>query len=362
MIRSPMRCGVAGAVPILTVAGGLMLGACTGPGQYYDPWDVDVVAARGPLTGVDAYPAALFETYVALAREEVGEGDWDDTRFFLDKARMLLAGDVPPPTALDARDLSPEWQAPLGAARARFMAARIGGARSLAPLSLAEAQGAFECWLQEAEENRPWQVRAELAVCQDGFAEAMAAVDEGLSSDAVVLLPGPDGAVGAVQVHAAGTAGEGLTLDTAGSGGAVGASDTAPRALAFIAEDTRTLFGGALDARPAPPVRFALDGFVPGDARLPAGADAVLSAIVAEAEARPAYDVVVVGFADTVGDSAVNRRLGSRRAAVVRDRLARAGLRANLIAVASEGETMLAVETADNVNEERNRRVVVTVR
>jgi len=193
------------------------------------------------------------------------------------------------------------------------------------------------------------------------FDWAMLEVEHAMSGDAVVLLPGPDGSVGAVFVSARAGGGEALTLDKAGAGGTVG-SGGGLRAVVFSESDTDYLFGDALDAQPPPPKRFTMAGFAAGDATLPVGSGQVVADVVAEARRRQAYDVQIVGFTDTVGDQAINARLGEQRATAVRGALIAAGLSPAYLSIAGEGETLLAVETADNVDEERNRRVVVSVR
>lgn len=334
----------------------------SGMGGIHDPWNVDAVVAAGPIEGDDSYHEAMFGVFVALARDREGVLDWRGVEFYLDKAKRMLRGELPDPTVVYDPALMILWRAPLEIARARFMAARDGGGRSLAPNALAQAHGFLDCWIREAMENQVGVELPEQMECRMSFDWAMLEVEHKMSSDAVVLLPGPDGAVGAVMVRARAGGGQGLTLETAGAGGALSAGGAAPRPVSFNEADTETLFGGALAAQPPPPKRFTLSGFQAGATALPAGAGAVVAEVVAEALGRRVYDVQIVGFTDTVGDPAVNERLGAQRAIVVRQQLIAGGLDQRYLSIAGQGETLLAVETGDNVDEERNRRVVVTVR
>ncbi len=334
----------------------------SGMGGIHDPWNVDAVVAAGPIDGYDSYHEAMFGVFVALARDREGVLDWRGVEFYLDKAKRMLKGELPDPTVVYDPALMILWRAPLEAARARFMAARDAGGRSLAPDALAQAHGFLDCWIREAMENQVGVELPEQMECRMSFDWAMLEVEHKMSSDAIVLLPGPDGAVGAAVVRARAGGGQGLTLATAGAGGALSAGGTEPRPVSFSEADTETLFGGALAAQPPPPRRFTLFGFQAGAAALPAGAGVVLAEVVAEARRRQAYDVQIVGFTDTVGDPAVNERLGAQRATAVRRQLIAGGLDQRYLDIAGEGETLLAVETGDNVDEERNRRVVVTVR
>jgi OOP family OmpA-OmpF porin len=71
--------------------------------------------------------------------------------------------------------------------------------------------------------------------------------------------------------------------------------------------------------------------------------------------------VEIVGYADTLGDAAYNRDLGARRANAVAEDLSARGVPSSAIAVTTQGETDLAIETGEGVSEPANRRVVITV-
>ena len=71
--------------------------------------------------------------------------------------------------------------------------------------------------------------------------------------------------------------------------------------------------------------------------------------------------IMVTGYADTVGNPAMNVQLSNRRAAVVKDGLVKAGVPAAAISMTGDGETGLLVNTADQTNEPRNRRVAIVI-
>lgn len=77
---------------------------------------------------------------------------------------------------------------------------------------------------------------------------------------------------------------------------------------------------------------------------------------------RPVYQVEVIGYTDTTGTQELNQRLSLQRAQAVRDLLAKDGVAAASISAAGRGKLDPEVPTADQVNEPRNRRVVITVR
>jgi len=329
-------------------------------GGLHDPWNVDAVVVQGPVRGDDTYHETMFDVFVGLARDRESVLDWRGVEFYLDKAKRMLKGELPDPTVVYKPTLMMMFEAPLEAARARFLEARDGGGRSLAPDALAQAHGFLDCWIREAMENHVGVELPQQMECRMSFDWAMLEVEHTMSGDSVVLLPDPDGVVGALVMRSREGRGD-LTLTSAGAGGSLGAGGR-PRPVSFSEKDTETLFGDALAARPQPPRRFTLAGFQAGDALLPVGAGSVLSAIIGDARRRRAYDVQIVGFTDTVGDEATNARLGEQRAQAVRAALIGAGLDPRFLTIAGQGETLLAVDTDDNVEEERNRRVVVTVR
>ena len=127
------------------------------------------------------------------------------------------------------------------------------------------------------------------------------------------------------------------------------------------AEEVKTRFGATLAARPQRPVTFVVY-FVEGREALTEESGRLVETIVAEIAKRPSADVVVVGHTDTVGTDAFNDALGLRRADVVRSALVQSGVGAASIEAVSRGERELAVATADEVPEPRNRRVEVVVR
>lgn len=77
---------------------------------------------------------------------------------------------------------------------------------------------------------------------------------------------------------------------------------------------------------------------------------------------RGANAVMVDGHTDTKGAAAYNEALALSRAGKVADFLKAMGLPAKSIRVGASGENVNAVTTGDNVEEARNRRVVVTIK
>jgi len=87
-----------------------------------------------------------------------------------------------------------------------------------------------------------------------------------------------------------------------------------------------------------------------------------LSEALAEAQARSGSDIVVTGHTDTKGSIEQNDELSRRRAQEVVQLLVERQFPSRRIEAVGRGERELAVPTADDVDEPRNRRVTIEVR
>ncbi len=103
-------------------------------------------------------------------------------------------------------------------------------------------------------------------------------------------------------------------------------------------------------------VEFAL-----GSASLSAQAQQVVREAAASFQRGDATMVRVVGHTDTTGSAEFNQRLSERRAQAVSDALVAAGVPAGVVQQQGVGQRQLIVPTDDNVLEQRNRVVVVTM-
>jgi outer membrane protein OmpA-like peptidoglycan-associated protein len=172
----------------------------------------------------------------------------------------------------------------------------------------------------------------------------------------VVLLPDPQGRDTAVQVRQA--SGE-MLLDKPYA--AARLTDRGPQPASSSAEQVRSQFGAALDARPLPPLQFTLY-FVEGKDEFTDESKRAFDGVFAEIARRPVPDVLVIGHTDRAGNDAFNDALSRQRAEVVRRALAARGLSLETIVVIGRGEREPIVATADGVAEPRNRRVEILVR
>lgn len=177
--------------------------------------------------------------------------------------------------------------------------------------------------------------------------------------DLIVLSPHPeDGALGSVTIST-GAGSASLTQANEGVQVQLGSAPGAPALLP--AAEVQRVFGEALAGMP-PPARRYLLYFESGSETLTPDARALFAEILTTVQQRTRPDVSIIGHTDTTGVASANVLLGLRRADLVRDLLLGAGLAADLVELASHGETNPVVATADNTDEARNRRVEVTVR
>jgi OmpA-OmpF porin, OOP family len=101
--------------------------------------------------------------------------------------------------------------------------------------------------------------------------------------------------------------------------------------------------------------------FATGSAVLSPDAREIVRAAATTAKDNGPAHINVSGHTDTVASQSYNEKLSARRAAAVRKELVADGVPADEIATAALGESDLAVPTANEVPEARNRRVVITV-
>jgi outer membrane protein OmpA-like peptidoglycan-associated protein len=176
-------------------------------------------------------------------------------------------------------------------------------------------------------------------------------------NDLVVVLPESNGHVGAVVVQA----GDSHTLlNTAYAAAAPGSGGTM-QPVTVKPDDVQQIFAGALAAQPIPPKSYTLY-FVSGSDVLVPESKADFEAVFAEISRRKAAEIVVTGHTDTMGARSFNDSLSLERAKAVAKLFIARGVPADSVTEAGRGERELLVQTADQVPEPRNRRVVITVR
>jgi OmpA-OmpF porin, OOP family len=171
-----------------------------------------------------------------------------------------------------------------------------------------------------------------------------------------VVLPNPDGSSGAVTIE---DGQKSVVLDKPYAAGEVRGGVAAP--VKVDPAQVQQIFGNALAAQPILPSHFVLY-FEKDSNTLTPESQRQYQAVFADIKHRAVYEVEVIGHTDTLGNQQHNQQLSMSRAEMIRDRLVHDGISPKSISVAGRGQLDLAVKTADQVAEPKNRRVEITVR
>jgi OOP family OmpA-OmpF porin len=264
--------------------------------------------AENAVPPADSFARALHAGYADLARAELNESDFADSEAFARRALLASSGKPPAPENFGNRHLPPEKLPELAEARARLMSALDGGARRNRPEDAGRAQLAFDCWLQEQEENfQP----AHIADCRARFHAAIAQIPARPLARATLTAPRP-----------------------------VLATVKAPRR----AMPLTTKFV----------IYFDFDA-----AALTTGSVSEIIRAADAARRSGAAMIRITGHADRAGSGGHNMTLSRTRAREVVRALRRLGLPEIEVATQAYGEEKPAVPTVNGIREARNRRVEI---
>lgn len=275
----------------LAAAGLALLSGCAGFGLQE--------AQQVPPQG-DTHARALRAGYLDLSQKEFDEGDYIDSDRFAGRSVTAATGGSVGPEEIAARDLPSDRVGVLTAARQRLVAGLASDAARDKPVVAAEAQVAFDCWMQEQEENfQP----DDIAACRDRFIAAM----EELEAHPPMAAPAPP------------------------------PPPPAPEPMAL----------------PGPfVVYFDFDR-----ADLTTAARTELADVIEAAEKTDGETINITGYTDLAGAEAYNQVLSERRANSVIEFLVGGGVDAARIVGRGLGEANPVVMT--EAPEQRNRRVEI---
>ena len=278
----------------------LMLSGCVGFGVGYDIENMRAAEGKG-----DAFTRKLTEEYRQITLFEADEMyDWGDAGYFARKGLRAAGGEVVDPEPIDARNLPADHVGELTSARADLVGLLDANARTRFPDLAGHAQGRFDCWIEQQEENfQPDHI----AACRKQFYDTLAALK-------AAMAPKPE-----------------------------------PKK--------------AEPAPPPPPMKpetflvfFAFDSD-----KLTAASETVLDNVMKAAKKMGAKDLAITGHADRAGPEEYTLGLSLRRANSVLEGLSARGANADDVSVAGRGEAEPTVATADGVPEPANRRVEIIV-
>ncbi len=127
------------------------------------------------------------------------------------------------------------------------------------------------------------------------------------------------------------------------------------------AQQVEKRYGQLLSVQPAAEQRFTLL-FMPGGAQFTPESSAALADVLARATERPGGEVIIIGHTDRVGSVESNDTLSLQRAQAVRQLVIDRGFDPNRVEAVGRGEREPVVQTADEVEEPKNRRAEIVVR
>lgn len=289
---------------VITIAAlSLLMGACTTELQK---------AQRTQAQGGNDLTRAQSQTYLAMAENQYqGQYDFSGSERFARKSMQAARGEPVAPDSPGDKGLRPvKLNNELVSARQRMVSA-LQITPAPAPALAARAQGAYDCWLDEAADpiyavEGDW-LNSKVQNCRRDFDAAMTELER---------RPTATSTPPAAAVPAARPAG-------------------AQQLLVFFDFDRSDLTPEAQSV-----IRTAANNVRQGGV------------------AR----IQVVGHADRSGSDAYNMALSSRRANAVRAALIRAGVPQNQITTEARGETQPLVPTADGAREPQNRRAEIVAR
>ncbi|MFL9891399.1 OmpA family protein [Paraburkholderia sp. RL17-381-BIF-C] len=175
--------------------------------------------------------------------------------------------------------------------------------------------------------------------------------------DKIILLPDPDGKVGAVIVHSA-SAEQKIDKAYAGvdvtKGGAIEKTTDSQSTV-------ETRYGELLAARPPRPMTFTIFFLFDSATELAPESAATVKQLKAVLATWPAPQLVVVGHTDLAGSQEFNDQLSMQRAKTVAAFLIKQGVPTQKIETAARGKREPLVPTADGVPNRMNRRAVITL-
>ncbi|WP_259460615.1 OmpA family protein [Paraburkholderia sp. BL23I1N1] len=186
----------------------------------------------------------------------------------------------------------------------------------------------------------------------------MLAVLAGCSTpDKIILLPDPEGKIGAVIVHSA--TGE-QTIDKAYAGVGVTKGGAIEKTM-DSQSSVQARYGELLAARPPRPMTFTIFFLFDSATELAPESSATVKKLKAVLATWPAPQLVVVGHTDLAGAQDFNDRLSMQRAQTVATFLIKQGIPAQQMETAARGKRGPLVPTADGVPNRMNRRAVITI-
>lgn len=238
----------------------------------------------------------LYHGYISLSEAEYSEGDYYDSDVFAERAAKAATEGGVGPEEIEDRGLPGDHVAEMTEARAKLITALDAGAAEVDPNRAADAQVYFDCWMQEQEEN--WQPD-DITLCRDNFYAALDGIEPAPVAEAPVV------------------------------------SKPKPQSVRFVVY------------------------FDTGKYNIDTEDETVIGEAKAAAEKLGSPIVKISGNTDTVGSVDYNQKLSEMRAQAVVKVLEAGNTPVRAMVSEANGELKPALVTADETEEQRNRRVEI---
>ena len=125
-------------------------------------------------------------------------------------------------------------------------------------------------------------------------------------------------------------------------------------------EELNKKYKNLIDASPLP--QFSINLFFKKGMHVTSDVVKNISLIAKEARKRYPSQIDIIGYSDTKGPKDKNLKVSKIRAEFIKSILVKFGVKANKINVFAYGESVLLVETDDEISEMKNRRVKIVIR
>lgn len=181
--QGPGRRAPLGIVAMVGALGSVAV-SCGSPVMEARQQDTDPRYQNG--SAAVEFSRELQQRYLELATRAYDRGDFASSDFYAVRSMMAGEGQLAEPRLIDGRGLSPEALADARAVRQRITNAIQLGARESRPVATAQAQAAFDCWMNEAMRAGDVALRDQ---CRAEATQIVAALESG-NKDYAYRAPG----------------------------------------------------------------------------------------------------------------------------------------------------------------------------
>ncbi len=241
------------------------------------------------------YAIALTQHYLEFSEKEAQRHDWTDSSYFAEKGLMVGYGQTVTAEEIKSWNIAKDLKPELAAAREKLLSMTNERTRQQFPKESAEATFAFDCWLEELEENVHQHA---ISHCETRFHNALNDLEfVRLEAEEAELPP---------------------TNNTA-----------------YL-----VYFG------------YNLTQFNEASAQ-------IVNQVISDVMHNAPSEILIHGHTDSRGGENYNMSLSEERALSVLEALVAGGIPANILKYFAFGETDPAIDKGDNAVEPKNRRVEI---